>query len=135
VFVSSDYPERVAKKVCAGHAKAVGEMPGEPSSSLKRPYDKVCKALAAEFSGGDKVNQVLATVEATKGKMADNIQVAMSNMESTEALAEKTAEMENQSDMFNKQVGECQRPPLPTLLPAMARLLPSSSVSGGFRAG
>ena len=97
------------------------------------------------FSGGDKVNQVLATVEATKGKMAgtqslaphaappvlhrsamlarsawrwrphinnracamfdaDNIQSQMSNMESTEALSEKTAEMENQSNMFNQQV-------------------------------
>lgn len=35
---------------------------------------------------------------------ADNIQSQMSNMESTEALSEKTAEMENQSNMFNQQV-------------------------------
>ena len=55
------------------------------------------------FEGGDKVNQVMKEVDQVKGVMSDNINQAMSNLESTEALNEKTQEMKQQSNMFNKQ--------------------------------
>jgi vesicle-associated membrane protein 4 len=42
-------------------------------------------------------------VDQVKGVMSDNINQAMSNLESTEALNEKTQEMKAQSNMFNKQ--------------------------------
>lgn len=55
------------------------------------------------YEGGDKVSQVMREVDAVKGVMSDNINQAMSNLESTEALNEKTQEMKAQSNMFNKQ--------------------------------
>ena len=55
------------------------------------------------FEGGDKVNQVMKEVDQVKGVMSDNINQAMSNLESNEALNEKTQEMKQQSNMFNKQ--------------------------------
>ena len=42
-------------------------------------------------------------VDQVKGVMSENINQAMSNLESTEALNEKTQEMKAQSNMFNKQ--------------------------------
>jgi ABC-type transport system involved in cytochrome bd biosynthesis fused ATPase/permease subunit len=49
------------------------------------------------------VSQVMREVDQVKGVMSDNINQAMSNLESTEALNEKTQEMKAQSNMFNKQ--------------------------------
>eukprot|EP01047_Picozoa_sp_COSAG01_P011169 COSAG01_NODE_487_length_16389_cov_19.482014_9_plen_73_part_00 len=46
---------------------------------------------------------VMREVDQVKGVMSDNINQAMSNLESTEALNEKTEEMKQQSNMFNKQ--------------------------------
>ena len=42
-------------------------------------------------------------VDQVKGVMSENINQAMSNLESTEALNERTNEMRSQSNMFNKQ--------------------------------
>jgi vesicle-associated membrane protein 7 len=55
------------------------------------------------YEGGDKVSQVMREVDQVKGVMSENINQAMSNLESTEALNEKTQEMKAQSNMFNKQ--------------------------------
>ena len=49
------------------------------------------------------MSQVMREVDQVKGVMSDNINQAMSNLESTEALNEKTQEMKAQSNMFNKQ--------------------------------
>jgi vesicle-associated membrane protein 7 len=49
------------------------------------------------------VSQVMREVDQVKGVMSENINQAMSNLESTEALNEKTQEMKAQSNMFNKQ--------------------------------
>ena len=42
-------------------------------------------------------------VDQVKGVMSDNINQAMSNLESAEDLNAKTEEMKNQSSAFNKQ--------------------------------
>ena len=49
------------------------------------------------------MSQVMREVDQVKGVMSENINQAMSNLESTEALNEKTQEMKAQSNMFNKQ--------------------------------
>lgn len=59
--------------------------------------------LVCRYEGGDKVTQVMREVDQVKGQMADNINQAMSNLEATEQLNEKTQEMKAQSNMFNKQ--------------------------------
>lgn len=66
--------------------------------SLQPPGWSCCR-----YEGGDKVSQVMREVDQVKGVMSDNINQAMSNLESTEALNEKTQEMKAQSNMFNKQ--------------------------------
>jgi len=73
------------------------------SAGAKKAYAAVCKTLATEYEGGDKVSQVMREVDQVKGVMSENINQAMSNLESTEALNEKTQEMKAQSNMFNKQ--------------------------------
>lgn len=45
----------------------------------------------------------MSEVDRVKGVMADNIDSAMSNLESAEELDQKTQEMKQQSNMFNKQ--------------------------------
>ena len=55
------------------------------------------------YEGGDKVTSVMNEVNAVKGVMNENINQAMSNLESTESLNEKTQEMKQQSSVFNKQ--------------------------------
>ena len=49
------------------------------------------------------MSQVMREVDQVKGVMSENINQAMSNLESTEALNDKTQEMKAQSNMFNKQ--------------------------------
>ena len=49
------------------------------------------------------MSQVMREVDQVKGVMSDNINQAMSNLESTEQLDQKTQDMKQQSNMFNKQ--------------------------------
>jgi hypothetical protein len=58
---------------------------------------------ARRYEGGDKVSAVMREVDSVKGVMSDNINQAMSNLESAEDLNAKTEEMKNQSSVFNKQ--------------------------------
>ena len=115
IFVAPDYPERVAKQLVDKHARAVESMAEDEtfvstagagqSGGAKKAYAAVCKTLATEYEGGDKVSQVMREVDKVKGVMSENINQAMANLESTEALNEKTGEDEAraQSNMFNKQ--------------------------------
>jgi len=112
VFVSPSYPERVAKQIVDKHARAVESMASdgtfnshvpEQSTSAKKGYAAVCKTLAADFEGGDKVAQVMAEVDNVKGVMSENINSAMSNLSSAEELQSATEDMKAQSSMFNKQ--------------------------------
>jgi hypothetical protein len=89
---------------CASHAGTFDSGAGAAQSAgAKKAYAAVCKTLATEYEGGDKVSQVMREVDQVKGVMSENINQAMSNLESTEALDEKTQEMKQQSNMFNKQ--------------------------------
>eukprot|EP01051_Picozoa_sp_SAG22_P008692 SAG22_NODE_680_length_7934_cov_5.365539_6_plen_327_part_00 len=118
-FVAPDYPERVAKTIVDRHARGVEAMqedgtfaPQEgtkQSAGCKKAYKSLCEQLATEFEGGDKVGSVMREVDKVKGVMNDNINQAMSNLESAESLNESTNQMKNQSSMFNKQVRACVR--------------------------
>merc|ERR1712166_1324091 len=88
------YPERVAKQIVDKHARAVESMASdgtfnshvpEQSTSAKKGYAAVCKTLAADFEGGDKVAQVMAEVDNVKGVMSENINSAMSNLQAKTA--------------------------------------------------
>lgn len=113
VFVAPDYPERVAKTIVDRHARGVEsmrsdgtfapELGSKQSGGAKKAYKGLCEQLANEFEGGDKVTSVMREVDKVKGVMNENINSAMSNLESAEALNEKTNEMRSQSSMFNKQ--------------------------------
>ena len=75
----------------------------EPVASAHGSLFPGAGACLCRYEGGDKVSQVMREVDQVKGVMSDNINQAMSNLESTEALNEKTQEMKAQSNMFNKQ--------------------------------
>ena len=93
IFVAPDYPERVAEQLVDKHARAVESMASDgtfdstwgagQSGGTKKAYAAVCKTLATEYEGGDKVSQVMREVDQVKG---ENINQAMSNLESTEEL-------------------------------------------------
>ena len=55
------------------------------------------------YEGGDKVAAVMREVDQVKGVMSENINQAMSNLESAEDLNNKTDEMKQASSAFNKQ--------------------------------
>ena len=112
VFVSPSYPERVAKQIVDKHARAVESMASDgtfnthtpdQSNAAKKGYAAVCKTLAADFEGGDKVAAVMREVDQVKGVMSENINSAMSNLSSAEELQSATEDMKAQSSMFNKQ--------------------------------
>jgi len=110
VFCAPDYPERVAKQLIKKHADAVEGMSGDgtfdssnPSAAAKKAYAAVCKTLSSEYEGGDKVAAVMREVDQVKGVMSENINQAMSNLESAEDLNTKTDEMKQASSAFNKQ--------------------------------
>ena len=102
IFVAPDYPERVAKQLVDKHARAVESMASDgtfdsgagagQSGGAKKAYAAVCKTLATEYEGGDKVSQVMREIDQVKGVMSENINQAMTNLESTEALNERQDE-------------------------------------------
>ncbi len=55
------------------------------------------------YEGGDKARSVMHEVNRVNAGMNENITHAMSKLESTESLNEKTQEMKQQSSVFNKQ--------------------------------
>lgn len=113
VVVAPTYPERVAKQLVDKHARGVESLASDgtfvatqgsnQNANAKKAYSSLCQKLASEFEGGDKVSQVMREVDQVKGVMSENINQAMSNLESTQALDNATQEMKAQSSMFNKQ--------------------------------
>jgi vesicle-associated membrane protein 7 len=113
LFTAPSYPERVAKQLVDKHARAVESMQGDgtfvpqqgaaQTGTARKAYASLCTTLGNDYAAGDRVASVMREVESVKGVMSDNINHAMSNLESTEALNNATEEMRAQSSMFNKQ--------------------------------
>ena len=94
--MAPDYPEPVAKQMADKHAGSVESMASdytfqsakgkEQSAGAKKVYAAVCKTLATEYEGGDKVSKVMMEVAQVKGVMSENINQAMANLEHTERI-------------------------------------------------
>ena len=95
VFVSPDYHEEAAKQLADKHASAVNSMASddtfqsakgtEQSAYAKKVYAAVCKTLATEYEGGDKVAQVMREAGQVKGVMSENINQATKDLEAGNA--------------------------------------------------
>jgi len=95
VFVSPDYPGPVAEQLADKHAGSVESMASdgtfqsakgtEQSAYAKKVYAAVCKTLATEYEGGDKVSKVMMEVAQVKGVMSENINQATKDLEAGNA--------------------------------------------------
>ena len=69
IFVAPEYPEPAAKQLAEKHARAVKSMAADntfdseagakQSAGANKAYAAVCKTLATEYEGGDKVSKVM----------------------------------------------------------------------------
>ena len=95
IFVAPDYPEPVAKQMADKHAGSVESMASdytfqsakgkEQSAGAKKVYAAVCKTLATEYEGGDKVSKVMREADQVKGVMSENINQATKDLEAGNA--------------------------------------------------
>ena len=95
VFVRPDYPRPVAEQLADKHASAVDSMASddtfqsakgtEQSAGAKKVYAAVCKTLATEYEGGDKVSKVMREADQVKGVMSENINQATKDLEAGNA--------------------------------------------------
>lgn len=110
---SPDYPVRIVNDCLKKFSDAIKEVCSEDDlkscldedACLNRSTKTVCKEIVKTYENYQDLDQVSALqskVDATTRQMQDNVTQAVSNLENTDALSQKTDMLEEDAAVFKK---------------------------------
>mgnify|MGYP001195326663 CR=1 FL=1 len=114
VVTASDYPQRVVygsfcEDIFGRFIEAYKTSWSTAAAKKFKKFESDLKSLCEEYdnpSSKNKIANLKAQVEQTKGVMQDNISKALKNVETTEQLEEKAEDLVTSADKFKKGAGK-----------------------------